>query len=125
LGLTFPEYSNEVYYREYFVNVKKKALLELDGILNGDEERDRRAAETDVLMRYFAGLLKPKVLGNVSGNENILSDIAFQQVCSILAENGQNVEKSTTLFEFINKTIYVKKRYGKETRQKGVPAGRA
>jgi hypothetical protein len=124
MGLNFPEYSNEVYYREYFVNVKKKALLELEGILREGEERDRRAREMEVLMRYFAGLLKPKALGNVSENENILSDIAFQQVCSVLAENGQNVEENTTVFEFINKTIYVKKRYGKETKQRVVPAGR-
>lgn len=116
MELYFPSKYDDVHEKEYYVNLKKKTLLLLDGLLNPEIDR---SAELESLERYFVGLLKPKVLANVKENENILTDNAFQQMRALLEEHGQTVDVDITIHEFINKCLYLEKKY--EQTKKNIP----
>ena len=78
--------------------------------------------ELETLELYFTGLMKPRILADVKENENVLTDNAFQQMRSLLEENGQNISVDITLYEFINKCLFIEKRYEQKN---SIPAGRA
>ena len=104
LVLYFPTQFDSAAVKEYYDRVQSKALLQLDGVIRGNDNKKKIEAINDFLL-YFA---KPQIFFGKDSAE-IKYDKDFEEMCLFLQkELSLNIEE-TTVMQFYTSLGYIKK----------------
>lgn len=91
----------------YFDQLKRKALLAIDGLLRGSEVEELIREIDDYIVSFHA----PKNFDYDSPeNEVIHHRVSYERVCTGLEKNGINTDKITA-FQFYSKIDYFQEIY--------------
>ena len=90
----FPSLSSTADTKELYTQLKKEAILILQGVQGKGNFND----EILKIQKYFAGKLKPKSYGGKNGLE-IKTIKGFEETCILLSQNGvsDSPKRMTTL----------------------------
>lgn len=117
LRLYFPTLFDDAAIKEYYDNLKQRALFMLDAIIAGDNSDKRQ--EIDEITTLLLTYTKPQSFSGPDSVE-IQSDKQFENMCLILSQRLHVNPKRFTTLEYYNAFEYVKK----ETKQNKAKAGK-
>lgn len=105
LQMYFPRLFDDATVKEYFDELKRRAMLMLDSIIEGDTEDKRIKIDeiTTLLLTYN----KPQSF-NGSDNMEIKYDKQFENMCLVIAQNLHVDAKKYTVLEYYNAFEYIK-----------------
>lgn len=104
LDTYFPSIFDDASVKEYYDQLRRRTLIVLDGIINGESEKQREelARITKELMEYA----KPKEFSG-SNNLEIQHDKNFNRMCISLSQYVHIDPKGCSVMEFYNAYEYV------------------
>lgn len=110
----FPALFDDVRTKEFYDNMRERALLQLQDIINGkDEDRDAAIERlTDMLITYS----KPRKFAG-SNNAEIEYDKQFEDMCLIISQNLHRNAKEMTVMEYYNAYQYIEKQQRRQKTQ--------
>lgn len=105
LQLYFPKSFDDATVKEYYDELKKRTLLLLNTIIDGDTDDKRAEIEriTTLLLTYN----KPHIFSG-SDNMEIQHDKSFENMCLLVAQHLHTDAKKFTVLEFYNAFEYIK-----------------
>lgn len=107
LQLYFPSLFNDTKTKEYFDQLKRLTLAELERIADGDSEERRAKAEQ--IRESLILFTKPKVFTGIDGLE-VRHDKEFETMCLMITkETGRDAKKMSVL-EYYNAYEYLTKK---------------
>ena len=111
LQLYYPGQFDDAAVKEYFDQLKRRALLMLESIITGDNEDKRKEIEelTTALITYT----RPMDF-NGSNSIEIEYDKQFENMCLLLSQKLNVDPKKFTVLEYYNAFEYIKKQMKKE-----------
>lgn len=106
LNLYFPGQFDDAAIKEYYTNLRAKALMQLDSIIRGKDH----ATAIDKIDSFLLTLAKPKTF---SGKESveIRYDKQFEEMCLFLKHEVSTDPDKMTVLQFYNSFEYVKKKH--------------
>lgn len=101
----FPRLFDDASIKEYFDELRRRTLVVLDSIING--ETDDKRAEIERITTALIMYNKPQIF---SGTENIeiAYDKQFEKMCLILSQHLNVNPKQYTVIEYYNAYEYIK-----------------
>lgn len=116
LQLYFPNLFDDVTVKEYYDELKKRTVLMLQSIIEGETENIK--AEIDKITMALITYNKPHIF---SGSENmeIQHDKNFENMCLMISQKLNVDAKKQTVLEFYNAFEYIKDMVKAETKKTG------
>lgn len=105
LQLYFPKAFDDSTIKEYYDDLRKRTLLMLQTIIDGDTE-DKRA-EIDRITILLITYNKPHVFSGTD-NAEIQHDKSFENMCLLISQHLHTDAKKYTVLEFYNAFEYIK-----------------
>ena len=101
----FPQTFDDAELKEYFDKLKRRTMLMLDSIINGETDKNKSDIEklTDELMIYS----KPYIFSGTD-NMEINYDKQFERMCLNISQNLNVNPKNFTVLEYYNSYEYIK-----------------
>lgn len=105
LQMYFPQTFDDAELKEYFDKLKRRTMLMLDSIINGETDKNKSDIEklTDELMIYS----KPYIFSGAD-NMEINYDKQFERMCLNISQNLNVNPKNFTVLEYYNSYEYIK-----------------
>lgn len=105
LQMYFPQTFDDAELKEYFDKLKRRTMLMLDSIINGETDKNKSDIEklTDELMIYS----KPYIFSGTD-NMEINYDKQFERMCLNISQNLNVNPKNFTVLEYYNSYEYIK-----------------
>lgn len=112
----FPTLFDDATVKEYYDDLKKRTILMLQTIINGETEGVQ--AQIDKLTVALITYNKPSVF---SGSENleIQHDKSFENMCLLISQKLHVDAKKQTVLEFYNAFEYIKEMMKTDAKRKG------
>lgn len=95
LTLYFPAIFDDVVSRQYYDDIKKRTLLILDGIVNGEQDKE----QVEALTNRLALTMKPQTWTG-SRSVEIIQDKAFEDLCLAIGKEFNVDAKRFTVLEY-------------------------
>lgn len=105
LQLYFPHLFDDASVKEYYDQMRRRTLVILDNIINGESEKNREVIERLTMELYTYN--KPHVFAG-SDNLEIQHDKNFERMCVTISQYLHVDPKNYTVLEFYNAFEYVR-----------------
>lgn len=105
LQLYFPHLFDDASVKEYYDQMRRRTLVILDNIINGESEKNRETIERLTMELYTYN--KPHVFAG-SDNLEIQHDKNFERMCVTISQYLHVDPKNYTVLEFYNAFEYVR-----------------
>lgn len=115
LALYFPEKfaSDSAQELNYYSNVKRKILSELNLLLEPDKEVHKK--ELQRAYDFFTSIIRPKIFTSSPQNYLITQEKQFEELICVLEDNGTMNAKGLTVLEFMKRTEFIEKKFKQPT----------
>lgn len=106
LKMYYPHLFDDASVKEYYDELRRRTILVLDGIIEGETDDKRAEIEkiTDLLLMYN----RPQPFSG-SDNTEIQYDKQFENMCLLIAQHLHVDAKKYTVLEYYNAFEYIKK----------------
>jgi hypothetical protein len=104
LELYFPTLSNDADNKEHYTRIKKRALLQLDAIIDGKDVMSEIEKIEDAMLLS----MKPKLFYS-SESVEVQYDKNFEDMCIVLTKHLNRDAKSLTVLSYYQSVEYLKK----------------
>ena len=115
LILYFPVLFEDATIKEYFDELKRRTMLMISSILEGETDDKRKQIDdiTTMLLTYN----KPQQFSG-KNNMEIIYDKQFEDMCLVISQNLNINAKKLTVKEYYNAFEYIKKQNSKQSKAK-------
>lgn len=121
LQLYFPKVFDDASVKEYYDELRRRTLLVLDAVINGEDER--KAAELDRVTMELLLYNKPRSFGG-SENMEVKYDKQFERMCLMLSQYLNIDPKCYTVLEYYNAFEYIREEIKNKSKAYGLNKAR-
>lgn len=116
MQLYFPRLFDDAAVKEYYDELRRRTMLMLDAIIEGDTEDKRR--EIDDITTMLITYNRPQAFSG-SDSMEIQYDKQFENMCLLIAQHLHVDAKKYTVLEYYNAFEYIKQSLKPKGKQNG------